>query len=202
MKKNILTGLVICIIAIIFIGFGFTKNLEVNKDYQRAMNRGIKAVEQCKYAKAEIDFQDALKKKQEDSQASCDLKQVKKYQEAKKQLKNGNYAEAKKKFAEVANVDNGLSTLVRRASSYQTKLEEATSQLDSFNQLYQQAVKLNEKEQYVESNDKLLPILEYSKINETYYNSIRQKVQDLKKANDQYMASHPHKTPKPPMSEK
>lgn len=174
-------------LAFIFIGFGFTKNIEVHKEYQRAMDRGEQAVKKMNYQAAQIDFQDALKRKRNDAQATRDLKQLNTYLKAKKQLDQKKYEDASDTFKEVATENRGLNILVRRATAYQTEIENSLDELQSFNKLYQKAVELNNKGDFIGSNQKLAPILEYHHIDQEYYDNIRQKAKSLKEVNDDYL---------------
>lgn len=55
--------IVTLIIAVIFIGYGYTKHVETAQYYRGgAFNAGEKAIESSKYMQAENHFRDALKK--------------------------------------------------------------------------------------------------------------------------------------------
>lgn len=184
MKKKILTGLSIIVIAIIFVGFGFTKNVEIEKEYQRAMDRGIEAVKKMHYQAAKIDFQDALKRKPNDRTAKQNLNQLNFYINAKKELKNKNYQQASAIFKQVATQEHGINVLVRRATAYYTELDEAEEELAVFKKHYQKAVDLSDEGNYSASNHKLSLILEYRNIDQSYYDQIRTKAKQLKESND------------------
>lgn len=184
MKKKVLIGLGIISLAILFIGFGFTKNMELHKEYQRAMDSGITAIKKGEYDKAKIAFQNALKKKQQDATAQRDLNQLNQYLQAKSQFENNEYEKAAITFAQVSHVDDGSTILVRRATAYYMEIEEILKEKNSFNKLYDKALKLSDEGHYSDSNEKLNVILEYHDIDEYYYDAIRQKAKALKKSND------------------
>lgn len=193
MKRKILAVLSIAVLAVIFIGFGFTKNIEMEKEYQRAMDRGIEAVKETDYRAAKIDFQDALKRKQNDQRAKQALKQVNTYMDAKKQLSQKHYQEASALFKQVAVQDDGINVLIRRASSYHTELEDVVQEQEAFNKLYKQAADLSDAGNYFASNQKLSAILEYQQIDRSYYDTIRTKAEHLKESNDEYLRIYGHK---------
>lgn len=188
MRRKVLIGLGVILLAVVFIGFGFTKNIEVQKEYEQAMERGMTQTKKCEYQAAKISFQNAAKRKQDDPQAERDIKQLDLYMKAKTALDQRNYDQAQKLFDQVANADYGLNVLVCRSSTYATEIEEAQNQLASFEKLYDEAVECNEEGNYAKSNTLLISILKYRGIKERYYDSIHAKAKHLKHENDQFLA--------------
>lgn len=189
MRKKVLIGLGVIFLAVVFIGFGFTKNIEVQKEYEQAMERGETQTKKCEYQTAKISFQNAAKRKQDDPQAEQNIKQLDMYMKAKADLNQRNYDQAKKLFNQIADADHGLNVLVRRSSAYATEIEEAQNQLVSFEKLYNEAVECNEEGNYAKSNTLLTSILKYQGIKEQYYDSIYAKTKHLKHENDRFLAS-------------
>lgn len=188
MRKKVLIGLGVIFLAVVFIGFGFTKNIEVQKEYEQAMERGVTQTKKCEYQAAKISFQNAAKRKQDDPQAEQNIKQLDMYMKAKADLNQRNYGQAKKIFNQIADADHGLNVLVRRSSAYATEIEEAQNQLVSFEKLYNEAVECNEEGNYAKSNTILTSILKYRGIKEQYYDSIYAKTKHLKHENDRFLA--------------
>lgn len=188
MRKKVLIGLGVIFLAVVFIGFGFTKNIEVQKEYEQAMERGVTQTKKCEYQAAKISFQNAAKRKQDDPQAEQNIKQLDMYMKAKADLNQQNYGQAKKLFNQIADADHGLNVLVRRSSAYATEIEEAQNQLVSFEKLYNEAVECNEEGNYAKSNTLLTSILKYRGIKEQYYDSIYAKTKHLKHENDRFLA--------------
>lgn len=188
MRKKVLIGLGVIFLAVVFIGFGFTKNIEVQKEYEQAMERGVTQTKKCEYQAAKISFQNAAKRKQDDPQAEQNIKQLDMYMKAKADLNQQNYGQAKKLFNQIADADHGLNVLVRRSSAYATEIEEAQNQLVSFEKLYNEAVECNEEGNYAKSNTLLTSILKYREIKEQYYDSIYAKTKHLKHENDRFLA--------------
>lgn len=188
MRKKVLIGLGVIFLAVVFIGFGFTKNIEVQKEYEQAMERGETQTKKCEYQTAKISFQNAAKRKQDDPQAEQNIKQLDMYMKAKADLNQQNYGQAKKLFNQIADADHGLNVLVRRSSAYATEIEEAQNQLVSFEKLYNEAVECNEEGNYAKSNTLLTSILKYQGIKEQYYDSIYAKTKHLKHENDRFLA--------------
>lgn len=178
----------VILLAVVFIGFGFTKNVEVQKEYEQAMERGMTQTKKCEYQAAKISFQNAAKRKQDDPQAERNIKQLDLYMKAKTALNQQNYDQAKKFFDQAADADHGLNVLVRRSSAYATEIEEAQSQLASFEKIYDEAVECNEEGNYAKSNTLLTSILKYHGIKEQYYDSIYAKAKHLKHENDRFLA--------------
>ena len=79
------------ITAVIFIGFGYTKKVATQKDYEQLVARGQANIDRADYKQAKINFQDALKKKQNDKPAQIYLKQIATYQAGLKLLKQKQY---------------------------------------------------------------------------------------------------------------
>ena len=81
------------------------------------------------------------------------------------------------------------------SSAYATEIEEAQSQLASFEKIYDEAVECNEEGNYAKSNTLLTSILKYHGIKEQYYDSIYAKTKHLKHENDQFlMPAYPLKS--------
>ena len=195
MRKKVLIGLGVILLAIVFIGFWFKKNVEVQKEYEQAIERGMTQTKKCEYQAAKISFQNAAKRKQDDPQAERNIKQLDLYMKAKTALNQQNYDQAKKFFGQAADADHGLNVLVRRSSAYATEIEEAQSQLASFEKIYDEAVECNEEGNYAKSNTLLTSILKYHGIKEQYYDSIYAKAKHLKHENDQFlMPAYPLKS--------
>lgn len=188
MQRKVLIGLGVILLAVVFIGFGFTKNVEVQKEYEQAMERGMIQTKKCEYQAAKISFQNAAKRKQDDPQAERNIKQLDLYMKAKTALNQRNYDRAKKIFDQAADANHGLNVLVRRSSAYATEIEEAQNQLASFERLYDEAIECNEEGNYAKSNTLLTSILKYRGIKERYYDSIYAKAKHLKHENDQFLA--------------
>ena len=188
MRRKVLIGLGVILLAVVFIGFGFTKNVEVQKEYEQAMERGMTQTKKCEYQAAKISFQNAAKRKQDDPQAERNIKQLDLYMKAKTALNQQNYDQAKKFFDQAADAGHGLNVLVRRSSAYATEIEEAQSQLASFEKIYDEAVECNEEGNYAKSNTLLTSILKYHGIKEQYYDSIYAKAKHLKHENDRFLA--------------
>ncbi|MFT8837645.1 hypothetical protein [Liquorilactobacillus satsumensis] len=181
--------IVTLIIAVIFIGYGYTKHVETAQYYRGAFNAGEKAIESSKYMQAENHFRDALKKKPNDKAANAHLTQVVKYRAGLKWVKKGSYTRARQLFHEVTQVENGSQTLVRRAASNETELKEVLHELDIFEKNYQRAKILATNYEYTASNTKLAVILGYGNIDQHYYDEIRKNAKKLQSSNDRVLAA-------------
>ena len=60
MKRWVWWSLVAVITAVIFIGFGYTKKVATQKDYEQLVARGQANIDRADYKQAKINFQDAL----------------------------------------------------------------------------------------------------------------------------------------------
>ena len=54
------------VVALVFIGFGYTKKRETQKQFDNLMSQAITNVQAAEYKKAELNLQDALRKKPDD----------------------------------------------------------------------------------------------------------------------------------------
>ncbi len=189
MKRWVWWSLVAVITAVIFIGFGYTKKVATQKDYEQLVARGQANIDRADYKQAKINFQDALKKKQNDKPAQIYLKQIATYQAGLKLLKQKQYQAARLNFQMVAATDGGSSTLVRRSANLQTELKEVIKELKIFKTAYDKAYKLSSRYQYSASNTKLAVILGYGSIDQDYYRTIRQKAKKLQGYNNYVLRS-------------
>ena len=187
MKRWLWWTIVGITVAIVFIGFGYTKGIETQKNYNMMMQRGQKDIEKGQYDAAMLNFRDALKKKQSDEKAKIYLRQTRIYKESLEQLKKKDYAKSRLNFQVVASIDGGSSVLVRRASEKQTELKEVIKELKLFNKTYTKAKKLSQKYQYTASNTKLAVILGYGNIKQSYYTEIRKKAKKLQTYNNRIL---------------
>lgn len=187
MRKKVLTGIGVILLAVVFIGFGFTKNIEVQKEYDQAMEQGVTQTKKGNYQAAKTSFQNAAKRKQDDPQAERNIKQLNLYMQAKHSLNQQNYSQAKQLFNQTANFDHGQKVLVHRSNKYITKVKRIQKRLGLFGKLYNEAVDYNEEGNYAQSNALLVSILKYRKINEQYYDSIYTKAKHLKYENDCFL---------------
>lgn len=87
------------IIAVIFIGYGYTKHVENNQYYQELLSQAESAINDQAYQTAQIDLENALKKKKNGETAQVYLKQVKFYRHGMKAIEKKQYQIAKKKFS-------------------------------------------------------------------------------------------------------
>ncbi|KRL05410.1 hypothetical protein [Liquorilactobacillus oeni] len=180
--------IVTLIIAVIFIGYGYTKHIETMQYYRSAFNTGEKAIKKAQYLQAENYFRDALKKKPNDKSANVHLMQVIKYRAGLKLIKEKNYARAQHQFHEVTQIENGSQILVQRAASNETELKEVLHELEVFEKNYQRAKILSTNYEYTASNTKLAVILGYGNINQSYYDSIHNKAKKLEAYNNRILS--------------
>ena len=189
MKRWVWWTVVAVAIAVIFIGFGYTKKIETQKNYERLIARGQANIRKENYRQAKINFQDALKKKQSDKQAKVYLKQIDNYQVGLDLLAKREYSRARLNFQVVAATDGGSSTLVMRAANKQTELKEVIKELKIFKEAYAKAYKLSSRYQYSASNTKLAVILGYGSIEKSYYQEIYKKAKKLQAYNNYVLRS-------------
>lgn len=184
MRKKVLVAFGVIILAVIFIGYGFTKKVEVQKEYEAAMNEGITAVQAGQYQKAKLDFRNAAQRKQEDPQAMRDLHQLNSYLQAQQTLNQQNFNQAQQQFIQITHVKHGLPVLAQRSRAYLKEIQEAPQRNKDFEAIYEQAIVANEDGEYWVSNHLLAKIFDDHRIHECYYRSVYQKALTLKNAND------------------
>ncbi|WP_057745498.1 hypothetical protein [Liquorilactobacillus capillatus] len=182
------------IIAIIFIGYGYTKHIETAQYYRSSFRQGEKAIKSAKYAAAENHFRNAQKKKANNDISSVYVKQIQKYRSGLTAVEKENYEQARKIFNEVANSEKGSPILVRRASAKETELEEVTRELVIFQKSYKRARVLSSNYEYTASNMKLAIILGYGNIKKPYYRSLYKKALKLEAYNNRVLAGLGYRT--------
>lgn len=176
------------VIAVIFIGYGYTKHVETTQYYNNAMNAGEQTISDVSYHRAENQFRNALKKKPNDSSASAHLEQLEEYQKGLAAIKKQKYSKAINNFKKVTKIDNGSQTLLLRAVSKEIELKEVVHELKIFNKTYKRAKVLATNYEYTASNTKLAVILGYGNITQSYYQDIRKKARSLEHNNNQVLA--------------
>lgn len=175
------------IIAVIFIGYGYTKHVENMQYYQESLNQAESAINNQAYQTAQIDLENALKKKKNGQTAQIYLKQVKLYRQGMKDVDKKKLQAAQKKFQQVAEQQNGMQLLVSRASAKQAELQEVLRELPLFEHAYDRAKILSTNYEYTASNTKLAVILGYGSINEPYYQNVYEKAKKLQTYNNRIL---------------
>ncbi|MDN7146218.1 hypothetical protein QS460_09795 [Liquorilactobacillus mali] len=175
-------------IAVIFIGYGYTKHIETTQYYNNAMDAGEKTISDASYHRAENHFRNALKKKPNDSSANAHLEQLEEYQKGLAAIKSQDYSKAIANFKKVTTISNGSQTLLLRAVSKKVELKEVVHELKIFNKTYKRAKVLATNYEYTASNTKLAVILGYGNITQSYYQDIRKKARNLERSNNQVLA--------------
>lgn len=182
------------VIAIIFVGYGYTKHIETAQYYRESFQQGESALKAGKYIAAENHFRNAQKKKANNDIASVYVKQIQKYKKGLRLSKDGKYDAARDAFDETAGVENGSPILVRRASVKKTELEEVARELKIFQKNYKKARVLSSNYEYTASNLKLATILGYGNIDESYYAEIYKKARKLEAYNNHILAGLGYRT--------
>lgn len=184
MRKKVLIAFGMVLLSVIFIGYGFTKKVEVQREYKAAMSEGITAVQAKHYQKAKLDFRNAAQHKQEDPQAMRNLHQLKLYLHAQQTVQQQDYGQAQQQFVQVVQIKHGLPILVRRSQAYIKEIQAVPQNNKDFESIYEQAVAANEDGQYWLSNHLLVRVLNDHLIYKCYYRDAYQKILTLKDAND------------------
>lgn len=175
-------------IAVIFIGYGYTKHIETTQYYNNAMDAGEQAITTANYSRAENHFRNALKKRANDGSANAHIQQLENYKKGLADIKKQNYSTAITNFKKVTKITNGSQTLLLRAVSKEVELKEVVHELTIFNKVYKRAKVLATNYEYTASNTKLAVILGYGNITQPYYQDIRKKAKNLEHTNNQVLA--------------
>ncbi|KRM88741.1 hypothetical protein [Liquorilactobacillus vini] len=179
--------IVTLIVAVIFIGYGFTKHVENQKYYDDSLKQAVVAINYGHYHTAQIDLENALKKKKNGAEAKNYLNQLELYRNGLAAIDQQNYRSARTYFQKTAAQQNGLQVLVSRASSKQAELKEVLQELPLFKKTYQKAKILSTNYEYTASNTKLAVILGYGNIQQVYYRDIYKQAKQLKTYNDRIL---------------
>lgn len=175
------------VIAIIFVGYGYTKHIETAQYYRNSFQQGERAIKAAKYRAAEEHFRNAQKRKANSDIASDYVKQIQQYRAGLQASKQGRYDDAKAAFNEAAGSENGSPILVRRASAKETELGEAMRELKIFQKNYKKARILSSNYEYTASNMKLATILGYGNIDKPYYDEVYRKAVKLEAYNNRIL---------------
>lgn len=184
MKRWMFWLITAIVVALVFVGFGYTKKRETQKQFDSLMSQAITNAQAAEYKKAELNLQDALSKKPDDVVAKQRLEQVKLYQEGLAELKQDDYEQAQLTFRLTAKVSPSLSILTQRAKKKDKFLESVLKQREKYDDLYNEAVRLTEMGAYSQSNENLVQILDGKNIDEKYYSQVRKDARELQERNN------------------
>lgn len=184
MKRWMFWLITAIVVALVFVGFGYTKKRETQKQFDNLMSQAITNAQAAEYKKAELNLQDALRKKPDDVVAKQRLEQVKLYQEGLAELKQDDYEQAQLTFRSTAKVSPSLSILTQRAKKKDKFLESVLKQREKYDDLYNEAVRLTEMGAYSQSNENLVQILDGKNIDEKYYSQVRKDARELQERNN------------------
>ena len=172
------------VVALVFVGFGYTKKRETQKQFDNLMSQAITNAQAAEYKKVELNLQDALRKKPDDVIAKQRLEQVKLYQEGLAELKQDDYEQAQLTFRSTAKISPSLSILTQRAKKKDKLLESVLKQREKYDDLYNEAIRLTEIGAYSQSNENLVQILDGKNIDEKYYSQVRKDARELQERNN------------------
>lgn len=184
MKRWMFWLITAIVVALVFVGLGYTKKRETQKQFDNLMSQAITNAQATEYKKAELNLQDALRKKPDDVVAKQRLEQVKLYQEGLAELKQDDYEQAQLTFRSTAKVSPSLSILTQRAKKKDKFLESVLKQREKYDDLYNEAVRLTEMGAYSQSNENLVQILDGKNIDEKYYSQVRKDARELQERNN------------------
>ena len=184
MKRWMFWLITAIVVALVFVGFGYTKKRKTQKQFDNLMSQAITNAQAAEYKKAELNLQDALRKKPDDVVAKQRLEQVKLYQEGLAELKQDDYEQAQLTFRSTAKVSPSLSILTQRAKKKDKFLESVLKQREKYDDLYNEAVRLTEMGAYSQSNENLVQILDGKNIDEKYYSQVRKDARELQERNN------------------
>lgn len=184
MKRWMFWLITAIVVALVFVGFGYTKKRETQKQFDNLMSQAITNAQAAEYKKAELNLQDALRKKPDDVVAKQRLEQVKLYQEGLAELKQDNYEQAQLTFRSTAKISPSLSILTQRAKKKDKLLESVLKQREKYDDLYNEAIRLTEIGAYSQSNENLVQILDGKNIDEKYYSQVRKDARELQERNN------------------
>lgn len=173
------------VLALFFGGYGVSRAHEDNHLYQLAMEKAKQNIKKSKYRKAELNYQDALKKKKKSTEAKMSLYQLREYRKALKKSQMKEFKSARKEFIKIAKIDGGSSEIVKMATIKQTELKEVIKERKVFQAAYVRAKTFSRHHEYTASNQKLAVILGYGSIKESYYDDIYKQAKSLEKKNNQ-----------------
>ena len=138
MKRWMFWLITAIVVALVFVGFGYTKKRETQKQFDNLMSQAITNAQAAEYKKTELNLQDALRKKPDDVVAKQRLEQVKLYQEGLAELKQDDYEQAQLTFRSTAKISPSLSILTQRAKKKDKLLESVLKQREKYDSILEQ----------------------------------------------------------------
>lgn len=154
-----------------------TENHEAR--YARLMKQGKQAARDSRYAAAEVDFEDAQHAK-DTKQARTYAKQADHLAEAKADINEYEFSDAKKALAKAADIDDGYAVMTDRAESLHSKIATVVRHFkDDINPRKRDAKTAMADHDYQAAIANYQDILDLPYINGKYYKRVRKQVKKL-----------------------
>lgn len=185
--KRWVWAVVAVVVAVLVGGYAYSNHQITENQYRTEMSNGKSAIQDKQYTKAESHFENALKRKTNDSAAQRYLDQTQAFVSGKNAMTDRHFQSAKDYFTTVKNTQNTSGILVSRAKSRLKTLKIVMANVKKYNKLYNEAVTQNKAMEYEASNNTLNQLFSDTEFSKAYYKNIYEKAKDLQEANNKGM---------------
>lgn len=155
---------------------------KIDKEYQNAIQKGLDAVAEDNFSKAEVLFEIALETKENDDTAKAYLDQVQLILKADDLVVQNKTENALQLLDESTQVKEGSKVISSKSEEKKEVLMAAQETIKNYTQMLTDAKALNEAENYEESNGKMEALL---KEDLTPFGGIKDEAEQLRVSNDE-----------------
>ncbi|KRM59558.1 hypothetical protein C5L31_000339 [Secundilactobacillus malefermentans] len=181
--KRWVWAVVAVVVAVLIGGYAYSNHRITENQYNTEMSNGQAAIQAKQYTSAESHFENALKRKTNDSAAQRYLDQTQSFVSGKNAMTSRHFNAAKNYFTTVKNTKNTSGVLVTRSKSRLATLKIVIKNVKKYNKIYSEAVTQNKATEYEASNATLNQLFADSEFTKTYYKNIYTKARALQTAN-------------------
>ncbi|AVK63829.1 cell surface protein [Lactobacillus sp. CBA3606] len=187
--------IVIVVVALGVGGYTYSRHQLQERSYASEMKTGKQAIKDQQYTKATTYFTKASRTKGSDTVAERYLSQTQTYVSAKKALQARQFTTAKADFTTVKQTKHGSSTLVTRATAKLSLIKTVMQHRTAYQAKYRQAAKLNQTNDFTDSNGILTVLFQSKRFSQHYYQDIYKKAKALRKENNAALKALTGSTP-------
>lgn len=190
-----LWAVVTIVVAVGVGGYTYSRHQVQLQGYTTEIQSGKQAIKAKQYSDAEAAFTRASRTIVNDTVAQRYLSQTQAYIAGQQAIKARRFDAAQTNFTTVNQRKKGSSILVARAQTKLKLLDKISSQRKQDNKLYQQALVLNQANEFTDSNGVLMVLFQNKQFTQAYYQDIYRKAKGLRHENNAALKSLTGSTP-------
>ncbi|WP_100403605.1 hypothetical protein [Bacillus sp. FJAT-42315] len=157
-----------------------TKQDAGNEDYEKNIQKGLDAVAEDNFGKAEVLFEFALDARPSDQSAKAYLEQVVLIQQANEDVEDNKVKEALKSLESAIEYKEGSKVISAKAEEQKKSISSLQQQQEKYTKILEEAKVLNEDSKFEESNNKIDELLTEDL---SHFNDIKLAAEKLKEEN-------------------